>query len=122
MSAERITLVLYSEDPDVFGKEYQSELQSFRYSLQKDGIEVSSSDTKMDSPAAGAGWVNEFLIPLIQVTAPVVGTLIGSWLQGKANRKVRLKLGDLEVDAQTKEEAEDQLRTLIELRSRLEKK
>lgn len=26
---------------------------------------------------------NDVLIPLAQVTAPIVGTLVGAWLQGK---------------------------------------
>jgi C-terminal processing protease CtpA/Prc len=91
MSGEQITLVLYSEDPDVFGKEYQSELQSFRHSLQKAGVEVSSSDTKMDSPAAGAGWVNEFIIPIAQIGVPAVATIVGVWLHGRFGRKVRVE-------------------------------
>ncbi len=90
MSAEQITLVLYSEDPNVLGETYQSELQSIRHSLQKGGVEFSFSDTKMDSPAAGAGWVNEFIIPIAHIGVPAVVGIAVAWLHGKFGRKVRI--------------------------------
>jgi hypothetical protein len=38
--------------------------------------------------------------------APVLGGLIGAWLQAKYRRKVRLKIGEIEAEAQTVEEVE----------------
>jgi hypothetical protein len=114
MSAEQITLVLYSEDPNFLGKKYQSELQSIRQSLQKDGVEFSSSDTKMDSPAAGAGWVNELIIPIAQIGVPAVVGIGVAWLHGRFSRKVRLEFYADGKPKRIEAETPEQLISIIE--------
>ena len=41
------------------------------------------------------------LITFIQFIGPAVGLVVGAWLQSKAGRKVRIKIGDVEVEATT---------------------
>lgn len=38
--------------------------------------------------------------------SPVLTGILGAWLQSKTGRKVRLKVGDVEVEARTVSEAE----------------
>jgi hypothetical protein len=42
----------------------------------------------------------------VQVVLPSLGTLLGVWLQARFGRKVRIKVGDTEVEARTPEELE----------------
>jgi hypothetical protein len=58
---------------------------------------------------AGLGpFLMEYALPLAQVVGPVIGGAAAAWLQGRAGRKLRLKVGDIEVEARTVEEV-DQL-------------
>ena len=52
-------------------------------------------------------FVGEFIVPLAQVVGTLgVGGILVAWLQGRAGRKVRLKVGDIEAEARTAEEVE----------------
>ncbi|RQS57832.1 hypothetical protein DID96_36530 [Burkholderia sp. Bp8963] len=73
--------------------------------MRADGvIRVSAITFTMDSVGASGSLVGEFVIPLAQVIGPVLGGAAVAWLQGRAGRKLRLKVGDLEVEARTPEE------------------
>lgn len=61
----------------------------------------------VDSAVAVGGYTGEIAV-LIQAVTPVLTGTLAAWLQSKAGRKVRLKVGDVEVEARTVEEA-DQL-------------
>ncbi|MGF6988758.1 hypothetical protein F0160_36855 [Paraburkholderia sp. JPY303] len=50
-----------------------------------------------------------FVIPLAQVAGPIVSAAAVAWFQGRAGRKMRLKVGDVEVEARTPEEVEQLL-------------
>ena len=45
-----------------------------------------------------------FVIQLAQVVVPVVGTAVAGWFAGRSGRKVRVKVGDIEIEARTREE------------------
>lgn len=62
------------------------------------------------SRSAGLGeFLMQYALPLAQVVGPVIGGAAVAWLQGRAGRKLRLKVGDVEVEARTQEEIEQLL-------------
>ncbi len=61
----------------------------------------------LDSAEAVGGYTGEIAV-LLQAVSPLLTGILGAWLQSKAGRKVRLKVGDIEIEARTVEEA-DQL-------------
>jgi hypothetical protein len=62
------------------------------------------------SRSAGLGeFLMQYALPLAQVVGPVIGGAAVAWLQGRAGRKLRLKVGDVEVEARTVEEIEQLL-------------
>ncbi|PRE09674.1 hypothetical protein C6P78_27665 [Burkholderia multivorans] len=63
----------------------------------------------LDAVDAVGGYTGEIAV-LIQAVSPVLTGILGAWLQSKAGRKVRLKIGDIEVEAGTVQEAEQLLR------------
>jgi hypothetical protein len=76
-------------------------------------------------PQANAGMtfdsLDEFfkyLIPISQAVSPVLGAALGAWISGHAGRKVRLKDGDIEVEAPTGEEARIFYELILEKRKR----
>jgi hypothetical protein len=46
---------------------------------------------------------------LVASVGPVVGAVVGAWLHARYGRKVRLKIGDVEAEAQTVEQVEELL-------------
>ncbi len=65
---------------------------------------------KIESIHAAAGtteavYLGEFILKLVGAGGLGLGTVIGAWLQAKYGRKVRLKVGETEAEAQTVEEA-----------------
>ena len=60
--------------------------------------------------------VGEFIIPLASTLDPMFGAELGAWLQAQYGRKVRVKFDDVEIEAQTPEQAETLLARLEALR------
>lgn len=104
----RLTLVRSSDDEATFSPGYQAELSQFYQRVRADQIRISAVAFTMDSVGGGGGLMGEFIVPLAQVIGPVLGGAAVAWLQGRAGRKLRLKIGDIEVEARTHEEI-DQL-------------
>lgn len=104
----RLTLVRSSDDDATFSPGYQAELSQFYQRVRADQIRVSAVAFTMDSAGGGGGLMGEFIVPLAQVIGPVLGGAAVAWLQGRAGRKLRVKVGDIEVEARTHEEI-DQL-------------
>ncbi|MFM0205683.1 hypothetical protein PQR53_38410 [Paraburkholderia fungorum] len=100
----RLTLVRSADDHAAFSPGYQAELRQFYQLVRADGTRVSAVAFTVDSVGASGGLMGEFVIPLAQVIGPVLGGAAVAWLQGRAGRTLRLKVGDLEVEARTPEE------------------
>ena len=106
----RLTLVPAGDDGDRFSEGCQRELRHFYDQLRAAQMKVRPRIFTMDSVGASGGLVGEFVIPLAQVIGPMLGGAAVAWLQGRAGRKLRLKVGDIEVEARTQEEIEQLLR------------
>lgn len=100
-----IELVPSPEDPPLESDEYQAALQGFSDVLEQGGLDVSSHVLLIE--AAGheiAPHLGVFLTSL-QTALPVVGTGLTSWFAGRYGREVRVKVGDIEVEANTASDA-----------------
>jgi hypothetical protein len=95
----RLTLLRSENDAVSFSPTYQAELRQFFQLVRADGTRLSAVALTMDSVGAGGGFMGEFVIPLAQVIGPVLGGAAVAWLQGRAGRRSRLKVGDIEAEA-----------------------
>ncbi|SDN00205.1 hypothetical protein SAMN05216360_10531 [Methylobacterium phyllostachyos] len=68
-----------------------------------------------DSVDAVGFALPEYIIPLAQAVGPTLGVILVAWLQGRAGRKVRLKVGDVEAEARTADEVERLLNKAAEM-------
>jgi hypothetical protein len=59
---------------------------------------------------------SEVVVDLAPTPGPVIGMIVGTWLMGHSGRKVRLKSGDVEVEAQTPQQVDALLALLEQLR------
>ncbi len=60
----------------------------------------------LDAADAVGGYTGEISL-LISAIGPVLTGILVAWLHAKAGRKVRLKDGDIEVEAQTSQQVKD---------------
>jgi hypothetical protein len=112
----RLTFVRSTDDEAAFSPNYQTELRQFYQLVRADNVRINAVAFTMDSVVASGGLVGEFVIPLAQVIGPVLGGAAVAWLQGRAGRKLRLKVGDIEVEARTPKEIEQLLERAQALR------
>ena len=122
-----IRLVPEADEPPVFSHDFQAEFRSLKTSLSQDGVEAEAPFMALDSADAVSGYTGELLIPFIQFVGPVVGVVVGAWLQSKAGRKVRIKIGDVEIEATTKnsltkEELDKILQRALNARTKMDNK
>jgi hypothetical protein len=113
----RLTLVRSGDDEAAFSPGYQAELRQFYQLVRADGIRISAVAFAMGSVGAGGGLVGEFIIPLAQVIGPVLAGAAVAWLQGRAARRLRVKVGDVEVEARTPEDIGQLLKQAQALRT-----
>lgn len=105
-----LTFIPAPDDPPLKSSAYQSELQRFEQDLNSNGLEVSYTMEVRESWTPEpilAPYLGDFAIKLIN--SPIVGVLVGAvgaWLHARAGRKVRLKIGEIEAEAQTMEQVE----------------
>jgi hypothetical protein len=87
----KIALVRSSDDPTLFSSEFQTEVQNMRSSFRQQGIEADTPFMVMDAPAAGGGYLGEFIMQVAQIGVPAVAGIVGAWLHGRFGRKVRVE-------------------------------
>lgn len=106
------------DDPPENDASFQKELGIFRSALHSGGIRYSQRAMAFDSATAVGYPLAEFIIKELGSAAiGVIGTAVGAWISGRHGRKMRLKVGDIEVEARTIEEVEQLLLRARELQS-----
>lgn len=99
-----IRLVRAPDDVAAFGADYQAELRHFRERFKAAGIEISPRVAVVDSPGATGGLTGEFLIPMTQALTPLITAVVVAWVGRRNGRKLRLKVGDIELEGNTEED------------------
>jgi hypothetical protein len=108
----RLTLVRADNDEAAFSPNYQTELRQFYQLVRVDNVRISATAFTTDSIGATGDLVGEFVMPLADVISPMLGAAVIAWLQGRAGRRLRLTVGDVEVEARTPAELLQQAQAL----------
>jgi hypothetical protein len=116
-------LIAALDDAPSWEPEYQGELFYVNHRLAAGGVEysclVEGPGCKGPVEAAALG---ELFIKFTEHAVPVIGTVVGAWLHSKYGRKVRLKVGDIDAEAQTPEEVQGLLERAQEFQQRNQRK
>jgi len=99
-----IRLVRSQDDAAAFGADYQGELRQFRDAVDASGIAISPRIAVFDSVGATGGFTGEFLIPITQAIVPFLTAAVVAWVGRRNGRKLRLKVGDIELEGNTEED------------------
>jgi hypothetical protein len=97
----RIAMIASPEDPPWRSPDYQSELRSLGLSLKADGLEIYEVGAGSARSGCSPSISGEWKIKLGGAHGPVLGSPIGSWLQARRGRTVRLTIGEVEADVRT---------------------
>jgi hypothetical protein len=109
-----ILLLPAQEEANILDFRYQRELESIA-----DNFRSHSQSTQAVQASGFAVFLTgEFVLKLSAAVGPVLGTAIGAWLHARYGRKVRIKVGDIETEAQTMEEVERLLARALEIQQR----
>ena len=113
-----LLLITTPDDAPWWTPEYQDEMSDLDCLLADGGVHHSCLVAEggpgcmgpLEAPALG-----ELFIKLTEHAVPVIGTAVGVWLHAKYGRRVRLKVGDIEAEAQTAEQVEKLLARALEI-------
>lgn len=107
-SGMRVEIILRraADDPEVNSPEFQSELHTFSGALRSAGVSYSQRGMAFDSAAAMGYPLAEFAIKDLAPYAATVVTALTAWIGARYGRKVRFKVGDLELEARSPGEIE----------------
>lgn len=117
----RFYLLNASDDPPTFSAEGQVPLRTVMAAFKENEIEVDTPFMTLDSVDVVGGYTGEIAV-LANAFGPVLVGILGAWLQSKTGRKVRLKDGDVEIEAQTVEDVGKLLEMAAEQRAKREEK
>ncbi len=115
-----IELIRAGDDPPVNDRAFQKELSQFGASLRDAGIRYSQRAMAFDSVDAHGYGLPEFIFAIKDIGTPLVGALgavAGAFLHAKYGRKVRLKIGEDEAEAQSVAEIEQLLKIAAKYRN-----
>jgi hypothetical protein len=111
MEKVEISLKRAPDEARVNDPKFQEELTKFSKSLRAAGISYSQRGMAFDAVDAVGYALPEFVVALkaIGPTLGTLGVIFVAYLQGRYGRKIRLKIGEIEVEARTVEEVENLL-------------
>ena len=108
----KLTLVAGEGEQDLREAGYQAELHTIGECLREQGLNVAVGSGFQKAAGMSSWLTGEFIVhaaataALVSAAAkPMVPALV-EWIRGRAGRKVRLKKGDVEIEARTVEEVE----------------
>jgi hypothetical protein len=113
----KITLLAAPDELSYFTPEYQQELRAFEKAFNDQGVPV-DSERALAKMAGGPFLSGEFVLKVADKIGPPLIAGVAGWLHGRAGRKVRLKVGDIEAEAPTIEEVEKLLDRAREIQQR----
>jgi hypothetical protein len=114
METAEIELTLFAEPSD--GPTYEEDRRKLAAALtQIGGRDGRVLDKFMGAPP-------DFYVQLAAMVGPTVGTALGAWLHARYGRKIRVKIGDVEAEAQTVAEVARLLEKAQQIQQRNEPK
>jgi len=117
-----LRLILGPNDPPLTSAMCQEALRAFVGAVSAAGFDVSATSRLLESADAlgGGGLSGRFIIDLVtnKNLWLVLGPIITAWLTRRNGRKIRVKVGDIEVEAHTPEDVEKLLTKAQEIQDR----
>jgi hypothetical protein len=118
VSKVKISLKPAPDDAKVNDPRFQEELNEFSKSLRAAGVFYSQRGMFFDTVGAVGYSLPEFVLILSQTIFPRLGSIMVMWLNGRSGRKISVKIGDVEAEAQTDQDVGNVLEKVKEFSAR----
>lgn len=118
----QLRLLRAPDDSAAFGESYQAELRQFKQQLETAGFAVSPTFAAFDSPDVGKALTGQFLISWAATVGSIlsaVSEVAVTWMKGRAGRQLRLKVGDVELEAHSPADIDHLLAQALALKTQL---
>ena len=109
-----LILVPSKDDAPPFSDEYQEELGQFSLHAHAS----SQMCFAMDSVDGGGGPLGDFIFTNADALIAALTTLGGIYLKGRFGRKLRLKIGEVEIEANTIDEVKTMVKNVHALQNK----
>jgi hypothetical protein len=106
-----ISMIPSPEDPPWMSAAYQSGLRELGSTLRADGLEIHDVGVHFAGTERTPALSGQWSVELGAALGPVLGAPVGSWLQARRGRTVRLTIGKIEADVRTGDELVCVIRT-----------
>ena len=117
LNSEKFEIILVGSDEDeLYSEEYQKELSEFA----RQANITSQRRTTHDGFSGGSWGLGEFIINHADALIGALGGVAASWIGRRSGRKLRLKVGDTELEANTQKDLEKLVEYAKELQGRQE--
>jgi len=100
----QISMIPSPEDPPWMSDAYQSDLRKVGLTLRADGLELREVGGRSVREGCATCISGEWRVALNATIGPILKAPIGSWLQARRGRTVRLTIGEVEADVRTADE------------------
>ena len=109
----RIILVPASDDTSLESDEYQKVLRDFREELRAIGVKYSPQVRVMDAAGGAAPAIYTGALAIAMTAFPVVGKVLVAWIKSRNGRRVKAKVGDINIEASNAQDVEELLRLAL---------
>jgi hypothetical protein len=120
-----LTPIRAADDQPLRSGGYQQELREFEAALQAQGFKVSIIIELIEAAGVESQGMATYLGFVIELArsplAGVIAAAVGAWLHARYGRKVRLKIGDIEAEAQSEKQVQRLLEQAEEFQKRKSK-
>ena len=117
----KMELVRSPDDPKRNDPLYVSEVMATAQRLMNSGIRFSQRGMAFDAVAGGGFPLADFTLQVIQATAPALAAVLTAWIARKPGRKVKMKVGSIELEANSAEEIKNLIKSAMELKGKPKK-
>lgn len=100
----QISMIGSPEDPQWMSDSYQTDLREVGRALRAKGLEIREVGGRSAREGCASCVSGEWKVALNAGIGPILKVSVGSWLQARRGRTVRLKMGEIEADVRTAEE------------------
>jgi hypothetical protein len=118
----RVELILLGGQDDADWKAigYQQELKAIERAFRGHGLTVSPQMLAQRSVDGGSWFTGTFMLHLAAQAAVPSLAFLGGWLKARMDRKMRLKINDIEAEATSVEEIEKLLKLAKDMQAEKE--
>jgi len=99
-----LTLLPSNNDGPLFSRKRQQAITRFYVEARADGSRINPANFVLDTAGLQGGFSGEFVVSLGQLAGPALGAAARAWLNGRAGRRISLRIRETDVEARDQEE------------------